>query len=86
MDFKVATLLKSSSGNKKLEHVKDTFEVEWSRKNCDIEGTVLLTKTDVGIWVSAHLMANSIAECGSCLLYTSPSPRDATLSRMPSSA
>ena len=25
-------------------------------------------------------------QCGSCLLYTSPSPRDATLSRMPSSA
>ena len=25
-------------------------------------------------------------ELGSCLLYTSPSPRDATLSRMPSSA
>ena len=24
--------------------------------------------------------------CGTCLLYTSPSPRDATLSRMPSSA
>ena len=27
-----------------------------------------------------------IARRGSCLLYTSPSPRDATLSRMPSSA
>ena len=26
------------------------------------------------------------AQCGTCLLYTSPSPRDATLSRMPSSA
>ena len=25
-------------------------------------------------------------DVGSCLLYTSPSPRDATLSRMPSSA
>ena len=25
-------------------------------------------------------------ETGNCLLYTSPSPRDATLSRMPSSA
>ena len=25
-------------------------------------------------------------ECGSCLLYTSPSPRDRTRSRMPSSA
>ena len=28
----------------------------------------------------------SLPEYGSCLLYTSPSPRDATLSRMPSSA
>ena len=27
-----------------------------------------------------------IAQSSSCLLYTSPSPRDATLSRMPSSA
>ena len=76
MDFKVATLLKSSSGNKKLENVNASFEVEWSERNCHIDGTVLLTKTDVGIWVSAHLKANYIAECGSCLLYTSPSPRD----------
>ena len=28
----------------------------------------------------------TIARCSDCLLYTSPSPRDATLSRMPSSA
>ena len=28
----------------------------------------------------------AIARAGGCLLYTSPSPRDATLSRMPSSA
>ena len=27
-----------------------------------------------------------VARCETCLLYTSPSPRDATLSRMPSSA
>ena len=34
------------------------------------------------------LIVNSNFGCGSssCLLYTSPSPRDATLSRMPSSA
>ena len=31
----------------------------------------------------AYTMVNN---CGICLLYTSPSPRDATLSRMPSSA
>ena len=29
---------------------------------------------------------NTVALNGTCLLYTSPSPRDATLSRMPSSA
>ena len=28
----------------------------------------------------------TVADNGGCLLYTSPSPRDATLSRMPSSA
>ena len=31
-------------------------------------------------------MMNRSMMCRSCLLYTSPSPRDATLSRMPSSA
>ena len=30
--------------------------------------------------------SENIAQYGFCLLYTSPSPRDATLSRMPSSA
>ena len=30
--------------------------------------------------------SNVVEQWGACLLYTSPSPRDATLSRMPSSA
>ena len=34
------------------------------------------------IFIDLHL----VHEVTSCLLYTSPSPRDATLSRMPSSA
>ena len=32
------------------------------------------------------LCLNLMSSPGACLLYTSPSPRDATLSRMPSSA
>ena len=32
------------------------------------------------------LASEVFALCSDCLLYTSPSPRDATLSRMPSSA
>ena len=34
----------------------------------------------------AESFFDSFEECEDCLLYTSPSPRDATLSRMPSSA
>ena len=33
-----------------------------------------------------HLMISPVHKYIDCLLYTSPSPRDATLSRMPSSA
>ena len=36
--------------------------------------------------VPDHLFSDDATRCGGCLLYTSPSPRDATLSRMPSSA
>ena len=32
------------------------------------------------------VLTGGIPQVGTCLLYTSPSPRDATLSRMPSSA
>ena len=35
---------------------------------------------------SADLTLNTLKQILDCLLYTSPSPRDATLSRMPSSA
>ena len=33
-----------------------------------------------------HFNAGRLVEAGTCLLYTSPSPRDRTRSRMPSSA
>ena len=36
--------------------------------------------------IHALLINSGNANAGTCLLYTSPSPRDATLSRMPSSA
>ena len=44
------------------------------------EGLDGLTKMD--IWKDIQI----VFDATSCLLYTSPSPRDATLSRMPSSA
>ena len=38
------------------------------------------------ICISTHSLTEVDRLCSDCLLYTSPSPRDATLSRMPSSA
>ena len=59
-------------------------------------GTVTLTKTVTGSGACATSQAidtvaltineDPIVEAGTCLLYTSPSPRDGLLSRMPSSA
>ena len=46
----------------------------------------LLHKGNDACIISLGLMAQRSLEAAICLLYTSPSPRDATLSRMPSSA
>ena len=58
---------------KKSERTKQVVDktVDWTAEALeDVEGTANRLK----------------AQASNCLLYTSPSPRDATLSRMPSSA
>ena len=47
---------------------------------------LLFCGTGVGISMAANKVKGIRACCCSCLLYTSPSPRDGLLSRMPSSA
>ena len=51
---------------------RQTFTLSWWMKRCDVTGTA-----------NQRIFGKAT---GTCLLYTSPSPRDATLSRMPSSA
>ena len=52
--------------------------------------TITLAKTAVAAAIAGVPLAASAVQLEdyliACLLYTSPSPRDATLSRMPSSA
>ena len=53
-----------------------------SADNLPTNTTPFFMKGELLFSFSAYGLANHIV----CLLYTSPSPRDATLSRMPSSA
>ena len=45
-----------------------------------------LSETRLGITTTTDVLSDLDSYLNTCLLYTSPSPRDATLSRMPSSA
>ena len=53
-------------------------------------GTASIFGTVAAVYMNREALAEMsrerIAKAATCLLYTSPSPRDATLSRMPSSA
>ena len=67
--------------NKHLCTQQSHFEV----KKGETFTVSLVAVNQIGDPVNGSIQA-SLTTAGSCLLYTSPSPRDATLSRMPSSA
>ena len=61
----------------------------WSEENGNEDGIVIwigFFNTILEGCFSSEFQKNGIIECYFCLLYTSPSPRDGLLSRMPSSA
>ena len=55
-------------------------------KNIKLISAVTVLSAADPVRVFQNLSTLDLISGGSCLLYTSPSPRDATLSRMPSSA
>ena len=70
------------------------FATEWGKDAMHESGEAPLVQTSPGhnvelIWLLLHaadVLGIDRAEFRNCLLYTSPSPRDRTRSRMPSSA
>ena len=50
------------------------------------EGIAFAHERGVKVYITANILAHNDDLTGVCLLYTSPSPRDRTRSRMPSSA
>ena len=72
-DCKVHTTKQKYFEELATQHLSELDELFWNE--------------DVGFWCDFDLAENKVSsEYYACLLYTSPSPRDATLSRMPSSA
>ena len=64
------------------------FPICYLVNNMDVPmnvGSIFRNADALGI-EKVYLTGNSVVPPIACLLYTSPSPRDATLSRMPSSA
>ena len=62
----------------------DLHVSEITSKSIIMEAPQLAVERIKKQWLSE--LSNAVSDAGGCLLYTSPSPRDATLSRMPSSA
>ena len=64
--------------------------LDWFKKPTSVSGwsfdPVEIAWFEDGEINICHNAVDRHVEAGNCLLYTSPSPRDATLSRMPSSA
>ena len=58
---------------------------EFSRRNIPMEGVTHLS-VDVTDEDAVNAAVQQVIQKETCLLYTSPSPRDRTRSRMPSSA
>ena len=83
-------LIKSMTGGDRIRANfmrQDTFEFRpefklWLSTN----HKPVITGTDLGIWRRIRLIPFAVQIPEACLLYTSPSPRDGLLSRMPSSA
>ena len=61
-------------------------EKELIAKRAEVEADIKASGTDLFDEVDEEAVAEVLSLWTGCLLYTSPSPRDATLSRMPSSA
>ena len=65
---------------KRISKLRDSF------KEFDIDGYIIPKNDEFFSEYSQKDRLKTISNFTGCLLYTSPSPRDATLSRMPSSA
>ena len=71
-----------AGGNHNIALIGDTtWVVQYNNNGSFYLDSLIVSNLKIIAWGD-----NQYGQCDVCLLYTSPSPRDATLSRMPSSA
>ena len=86
------TLKNEGELGKLIDKIKDIQNISGNvgflefEENSDIESELIRRVIQKGQKKATIIVAFFCPFCITCLLYTSPSPRDATLSRMPSSA
>ena len=80
-----AFTLTATVANSAAKEVRVAYFLEWPSPNLEDMNKKAYAKA-LGVPVKWTNFTNGVAMTDACLLYTSPSPRDATLSRMPSSA
>ena len=68
------------------ETVLDLIGIEFNASDPPSGSAVLLFSSGGALRLDVECLECELADLGPCLLYTSPSPRDGLLSRMPSSA
>ena len=83
---KSASKINTSTAQIKVEEVKQAAKVEVKKVDTPVKVRPSQPNLKVADYISDIKVRWQIHEYEVCLLYTSPSPRDRTRSRMPSSA
>ena len=67
MQINVAQLLKESVGSRRSYSLDEAFEALLETGTTRIQGEIIITRIDKGVWVSGQIETNASSLCGRCL-------------------